>query len=745
MIEEFLLLTLQVSKDNERTPKFMEAALSGIAEILRETQTLLTLEMVLSEKFLSFILVVPKKVSDLVCGQLASQYPDLETEAVQDYVRIPENTSFAGTELPLTKTDILPIQTYPHFEVDTLSHISGIFSGFAANEKAWIQLVLGVVNKKAIPFKISRFFKSAIRHRIRSGDADYQSMIIQEEENKAVKALFRSTIRLVCISPDPSRARLELNALVSTFKLFTKPNLNGFKEGKIRTDQEFLLYYKQRLSGKKPFLLNSEEIASIFHFPYKGAEIPQVITTKAKRAEPPANLPREGSVDEKDLSFFGETTFRNEKIRFGVKSVDRNRHFYTIGKTGMGKSKLLELMILEDLNHGKGVAVLDPHGDLCEETLKYIPQRRIYDTIYFNPADIDYPIGFNPMEKVESFEYKQNVVAGFIGIFKKLFGWNWNQRLEHVLRYTVLALLDYPNSTVLGIPRMLSDNLFRQEVISQIHDPLVKKFWTTEFASWSDQFSQEAIVPIINKVGQFVASPLIRNIVGQPQSVINLSEIMNNGKILLCNLSAGKLGEENAALLGSMFVTKIWQAALERASTPEQERKDFYLYVDEFQNFATSAFANILSEARKYRLCLIFAHQYMGQLPEGISSTIFGNVGSIVSFRVGGEDAAILEKEFAPEFSAKDLMNLDMREIYVKMAIDGQTALPFSAKTITLPHVDEDYSQDVIDFSRRKWAKPRIEVEKEIMEFESKEFKGKSNKIASGATEEEQKFSEPIV
>jgi hypothetical protein len=292
---------------------------------------------------------------------------------------------------------------------------------------------------------------------------------------------------------------------------------------------------------------------------------------------------------------------------------------------------------------------------------------------------------------------------------------------------------------------MLTDNLFRQEVIAQIQDPLVKKFWTTEFASWSDQFSQEAIVPVINKVGQFVASPLIRNIVGQPKSVINLSEIMDNEKILICNLAAGKLGEENSALLGSMLITKIWQAALERATIPEKDRKDFYLYVDEFQNFATNAFGNILSEARKYRLCLTVAHQYMKQLPDEVRSTIFGNIGSIISFRLGGEDATILEEEFTPEFSANDLMNLDMREIYVKIAIDGQTAPPFSAKTITLQPVDEDYSQDVIDFSRRKWAKPRLEVEKEIAEFETKTFKGRSEQISLPKTEQKSKFSEPLV
>lgn len=745
-MEKLAFLTLRVPKDNDKGPKFMEAALAGMAEIFKDQQSRLSLEMVVEEKFLRFVVVAPEEITHLVKGQLSSQYPKIEIEATTDYTKTSSKQYSAGSEVFLARTDLLPIQTYPHLEIDPLTHLSGIFSGLAKDEKVWIQLICQVINKSKFSFKLFQAAKKTIRHRLKSGSAGYLRQIEETEVEKASKPLFRSKIRLVSFAPDEPRAKWQFQALVASFNHFSKPNLNSFKSGKVRTDASFLDEYRQRLVAGKNYLLNSEEIASIFHLPYEGIEIAQVAKTKAKSAEPPENLPKQGTTEDQELSLFGETTFRDERIRFGIKRGDRNRHVYAVGKTGMGKTKLLELLVLEDLQDGKGVAVLDPHGDLAEELLKYIPHNRLYDTIYFNPTDTEFPIGFNPMEAVESFEYKQNVVAGFIGIFKKLFGWNWNQRLEHVLRYTTLALLDYPNSTVLGITRMLTDNLFRQEVIAQIQDPLVKKFWTTEFASWSDQFANEAIVPVINKVGQFVASPLIRNIIGQPKSVMNLAEIMNNEKILICNLSAGKLGEENSALLGSMLITKIWQAALERAAMPEKERKDFYLYVDEFQNFATSAFANILSEARKYKLCLTVAHQYMKQLPEEVQATIFGNVGSIITFRVGGEDAAILEKEFTPEFSTKDLMNLDMREIYLKMAIDGQTAPPFSARTITLPRVDEDYFQEVIDFSRRKWAKSRKEVEKEIEEFERKEFKGKLEEEVSKKTEEKKpKFSEPIV
>lgn len=737
---ELAFLHLKIPKENERGPRFAEAALSGIAEVLKPVEGIVSLELLFQEKFLYFYIVTSKKYLNFIKGQLFSQYPSLEIDQAQDYTKVLDNERFAGVELCLSKVDLYPIKTYPHLEIDPLSHIAGIFAGFSKEEKGWIQILTKVVNKDSLKFRLTHFLRSSFRKRFRSGTEEYLKMLDKAEEEKFAKPLFRTKIRLLCITPSISRSRLQVQALASSFKHLSTPHLNSFKIKRLRKDKEFLREYRQRRFLGKSYFLNSEELATFFHLPYKGAEIPQVVKIKAKRAEPPVNLPKEKVYKPSELSLFAETTFRNEQIRFGIKRKDRRRHIYAVGKTGVGKTKFLELLALEDIIHGKGVAILDPHGDLAEEILKYIPLKRIYDVVYFNPTDTEYPIGFNPMEQVKSFEYKQNIVAGFIGIFKKLLGWNWNQRLEHVLRYTTLALLDCPNSTVLGITRMLTDNLFRQRVISQIHDPLVKKFWTTEFASWSDQFANEAIVPIINKVGQFVASPLIRNIVGQPKSGFDLSEVMNNEKILIANLSIGKLGEENSNLLGSMLVTKIWQKALERASIPEEERKDFYVYIDEFQNFATSAFANILSEARKYHLCLNLAHQYIKQLPEEVQSTIFGNIGSIVSFRVGGEDAAVLEKEFAPTFSASDLMNLDVREIYVKMSIDGQTAPPFSARTIDFPRVDEDYSQEVIAFSQRRWAKPKSEVEKEIEKFEKGSPKGKI-----GKEEKKSKFPEPLV
>jgi hypothetical protein len=440
---------------------------------------------------------------------------------------------------------------------------------------------------------------------------------------------------------------------------------------------------------------------------------------------------------------FGETNFQNVKVNFGIKTSDRRRHLYIAGKSGTGKTKLLELLISSDLQAGRGVIFLDPHGDSAKEILNFIPESRIKDVVYFDPTDLEYPIGFNPMEGVGEFEFKQNIVSGFIAIFKKLFGLNWNERFEHVLRYTTLALLEYPSASVMAIPRMLTDNLFRQEVISYISDPLVKKFWTTEFAAWNEQFASQAIVPIINKIGQFVANPMIRNIVGQAKTGFSLEEIMNKEKIFIANLPIGKLGEENSALLGSMLVTKIWQTAMARTSIPEENRKDCFFYVDEFQNFATTAFANVLSEARKYRLDLTIAHQYIQQLPDEVRATIFGNVGNLIAFRVGGEDAQILVKEFEPVFSVNDFLNLDIRNFLIKMSVDGQTSQPFSAVTITLNRPPVNKVQKIINSSRRQWAKTRSQVEKEIREWESGKLPKKAGTRSSPPIGEF--FPEPII
>jgi CxxC-x17-CxxC domain-containing protein len=422
--------------------------------------------------------------------------------------------------------------------------------------------------------------------------------------------------------------------------------------------------------------------------------------------------------NKEQINFFAQTNFRNKEQPFGIKVDDRRRHFYTLGKTGMGKTSLIQNMAIQDIQNGNGVAVVDPHGEFAEECLKAVPPERIKDVIYFNPADLNFPVSLNIMEKVDP-EYRHLVSSGLIGVFKKLWADSWGPRLEYILRNAILALLCHPSSTLLGINRLLVDKQYREEVLSYVDDPVVSAFWVDEFSKYNDRLLTEAISPIQNKVGQFLSSGLIRNIVGQTESSFNIREAMDEGKILIMNLSKGHIGEDSSALLGAMMITKVQLAAMSRVDTPEDKRRDFYLYVDEFQNFATESFAGILSEARKYRLNLILAHQFMAQLDETVLNAVLGNVGTIVSFRVGALDTEILEKEFEPTFYANDLVNLDKYNIYLKLMIDGVSTRPFSAQTlfpIDVSKTEGDVDK-VIKTSREQYANSKEYVEQAIMDW----------------------------
>jgi len=416
------------------------------------------------------------------------------------------------------------------------------------------------------------------------------------------------------------------------------------------------------------------------------------------------------------ITIFAETNFRNQRRKFGIKKDDRRRHVYLIGKTGMGKSVTLENMIYSDIMAGHGVCVVDPHGDSAEKVIDFIPSNRVNDVLYFNPADLDYPIAFNVFEKVDP-AYSHLVASGLVGVFKKIWADSWGPRLEYVLRNAILALMDYPDSTLLGIMRMLTDKTYRKKVISKIKDPVVKSFWVEEYSKYPDRFQAEAIAPIQNKVGQFLSSSVIRNVVGQVKSKLDMRDIMDNQKILILNLSKGRIGEDNSALLGAMMITKIQLAAMSRVDIPEEKRKDFYLYVDEFQNFSTESFANILSEARKYRLNLTIAHQYIEQLDERVQAAVFGNVGTLVCFRVGAADAEVLVKEFTPRFTEEDLVNLPKYHVYLKLMIDGVSSDPFSATTLPPLAINTGVRENVIKVSRERYASTRQQVEDKIMRW----------------------------
>jgi len=418
--------------------------------------------------------------------------------------------------------------------------------------------------------------------------------------------------------------------------------------------------------------------------------------------------------DPEQITFFAKTDARGKDVPFGIKAKDRTRHVYVIGKTGMGKSTLLENMAAQDIKNGNGLAFIDPHGQTAETLLSYIPEERIKDVLYFAPFDTDYPVSFNVMEDVGP-DRRHLVVSGLMSVFKKIWVDAWSARMEYILSNTLLALLEYPDSTLLGVNRMLSDKAYRKKVVENISDPAVKSFWVDEFANYNERYMQEAGDAIKNKIGQFTSNPLIRNIVGQSKSSFDIREIMDQRKILIMNLSKGLVGESNANLLGSMLTTRIYLAAMSRADLSQEQMKEmpnFYFFVDEFQSFANATFADILSEARKYKLNLTIAHQYIEQMEEEVRNAVFGNVGTTITFRVGPFDAEVLESIFTPRFLAPDIVNLGFAQIYLTLMIDGIGSQPFSAVTlppIETPHVS--YRDMVIDQSRKRFAHPRAGVE----------------------------------
>ena len=445
---------------------------------------------------------------------------------------------------------------------------------------------------------------------------------------------------------------------------------------------------------------------------------------------------------ENEVNYFAKTNFRNSMTKFGIKTDDRRRHVYVIGKTGMGKTVLLENFTLSDIYAGHGCCYVDPHGDTAEKLIDYIPSWRINDVVYFNPADSEYPVGFNILEAVSE-RHKHLVASGMMGVFKKIWEDQWSSRMEYILNNTILALLDNPGSTLLGINRMLSDAEYRKRMVGNVADPVVKTFWLKEFASYNEKYAQEAVAPIQNKIGQFLSASVIRNIVAQVKSSINIREIMDSGKIFIVNLSKGRIGEDSSRLLGGLLITKLQLSAMERVDMAERDRLDFYLYVDEFQNFAVDSFAGILSEARKYRLCLTIAHQYIAQLTDEVREAVFGNVGTIISFRVGSPDAKYMETEFAPRFLPEDIINLPKYNVYLKLLINGVTSQPFSA--ITLPPISQktDSFDRIVRVSRERYAKERSQIEEQILTWSGMgemdvdtmlaeaEEKKKSDKIAA--------------
>jgi hypothetical protein len=764
--QRWVMLRINVPRNNEKTPLAAEqmfASLYGIAKkgkMLREAgnvQDHISFEIVSAGKYVSFYVMTPANLRDFVEGQIYAQYPTVEIHEVPDYsTSLSPQSVVIGTNLTLLRDDVYPIKTFPNFEVDPLAAITAVLSKMDLPEdQIWIQILIRPYRlewrkrglnyvravrsgrtkgslARALLGGIARFFVDLVSAAI-SGPVGKEkkeerkietslSAAIEQElkavEAKSAKLPYEVKINIVVAAKDSLTARERLKAVVGTFHQFTLLNINGFVEGPLITDRNKILqnYRNRTFEDKKSYVLNTEEIASIFHLPNASVETPNIVWAGTKKGEPPANLPTLANSSPKEITIFAKTNFRHIEQEFGIRDDDRRRHMYIIGKTGMGKSTMMENMAISDIMNGKGIGYVDPHGEGIERILRVIPDHRINDVVLFDPADIDYPIAFNLLENISE-DFRPVVASGLIGIFKKIWADSWGPRLEYILRNTILALLENKDQTLLGITRMLTDKEFRKRILANVKDPVVLAFWQNEFAQYNDKFRNEAVAPVLNKVGQFLSSSTIRNIVGQPRSSIDVREIMDSGKIFLMKISKGAIGEDNAALLGAMLITKIQLAAMSRVDIPEAERRDFYLYVDEFQNFATESFANILSEARKYRLSLTMANQYIAQMPDTVRDAVFGNVGSMVVFRVGATDAHYIEREFTPVFLENDFVNLNKFNIYLKLAIDGITSPAFSAVTLPPPALPFQDVERIYKVSRERYSTPREEVERKIAEW----------------------------
>jgi hypothetical protein len=744
--DESVLILLQVPRTNDKkelAAEQMFASLHGLLIFPSEKRfqdfrrERVSFEIAVLKKRIGFYVSIPKFLKDFVEEQIYAQYPTVQISEVEDYARVADDMSgrvTLATEMRLIANDALPIKTFQSFEVDPLAAITATLAKFEDNEEAWIQLVLQPASTTW--HKRSEKYVSGLRTGSKGGMngifsalwtppenvegsaaklTEFESSRASGAEEKSHKLAFEATLRIVykgSVSSD--QARLRMQSIVASYKQFNTTYMNGFEQANPKDMSLSMYNYQMRTLGRRPLTLNIEEIATLYHLPHTTVETPFILWASSQTAEPPANLPivSESNLDE--ISPVAAANFRGHNTAFGLPRIDRGRHLYILGQTGVGKSALLELLTISDINSPFGFAVIDPHGDYALSILRRIPANRAGDVIYFNPADMDFPIAFNPMEVTDP-KLKTHTVSELVGVLKRMFE-SWGPRLEYILRYSLLALLDYPDTTMLDITRILTDKKFRNDVISYVSDPVVKNFWTVEFASWNDKFVAEAVAPVLNKVGAFTANPIVRNIIGQPKSSFNIRQIMDERKILIVNLSRGLVGEDNAALLGSLLVTKIQLASMSRADIPSEQRIPFYLYVDEFQNFATDSFATILSEARKYALNLTVANQYIAQMPIEVKDAVFGNVGSMISFRMGADDARGMQKYFEPKFEEYDLVHMHNRHFVISMTIHGEKTPAFSAVTINLPDQAFDQTDNIIRQSRQQFASDRKQVDEYIGE-----------------------------
>lgn len=694
------VLSLRVPRESENTPEQTAQLLASLAKATAKNVHI-SLEVTLVDGQITFAAVFPKHLKTFVSSQLLATYPDVVMSETKDY--LPKWLNEKNIKLNLVRqryASYFPLRDYADYkEVDPMLPLLGVFSKAGESDKILVQFVLTPAPKN--------IQTHAYRYLHPKSDDPKEKPVV--EGKKLIEDKLSQPLVGVSIHFAVSRPEL-IHDLLGAISVLNRPDGNALIAGRLWSWQRRSLWHS--IFERKPFksffspmpTLNVMELSSLWHLPGVYTKLPNVSWAPSSSfVEAPENLPISGAANN-DTNFFAKTTFRNQETIFGIKLADRLRHVYILGKSGTGKSTLLENMAVDDFKKGRGVAFIDPHGDACENLLNYIPASRINDVIYFNPADRDYPIHLNILESSGP-ENAELVASGIVSIFHKLYGHSWGPRLEYILRNTLLTLTQIPDSTLPDVVRMLTDSKFRNSIYPKLQNQQLLSFWDNEFDRLEEKTRTEQISSILNKVGQFVSSPLIQNVISHPKSTINLEQVLDSGKILIANLSQGKLGEDNSALLGAMLITKLELAAMSRVEQAKADRKPFFLYVDEFQNFATESFIKILSEARKYGLGLTLANQYIAQIPEPIQKAIFGNAGTVIGFVMGSEDARVMEAEFGAKFSKEALVSLQKYQIAVRITIDSTISQPFLATSLPPLKSSNLNREKVIDSSRQRWTK----------------------------------------
>jgi len=707
-------LLVTIPRETEVTAESASTFLSTFPSILHkslfdilikgEEKPVVALEVAVWEQKIRFLVTCTSHLTQFVISQIQSTYPLAVIVPVEDPIHSVISKLTIG-EMRLNLASFYPFKTWADFrDTDPINSYLSVMSKAEVGEVMYMSFVIS-----SAPGNWQGAGRSALDNGRSMGATKTQNGYQEKRgtlpnargiEEKIGQAGFAITARIGVTNP------ARLGELSAVFGVFARPDGNSWHVSKpLFMESARRKMIDRKAVGKR--VLSITELATIWHLPSDKVKIPMILWGQNVFSEPPENLPiAEGKTEEErqKINFFGRAVFKNRDLIFGIKDEDRRRHLWAIGKTGTGKSTLIANMAIDDMKKGRGIAIIDPHGDLSDIILNYVPSSRMNDVVYFYPVDRERPVRLNILEVKDPIQ-RELIVSGIVAIFNKLYGHSWGPRLEYILRNTLLALSEVPGMTLVEIPRLLTDRDFRRDVMTKIKDPVIKRYFENEFDRMPEKMLQESISPILNKVGQFISSPLIRSIIERPQSSIDIEEIMNSGKILIANLSQGKMGEDNAALIGAMLITKFQLAAMNRVDRAEAERKDFYLYVDEFQNFATESFIKILSEARKYKLNLTLANQYMAQIPLEVQKAILGNAGSIISFTIGADDARIIMKEFGDVFTDKDLVNLENYQIAVRLMVESMSGRAFVARTLPLPASRNENRDKVIRVSRERWGR----------------------------------------